>query len=804
MRKSILLLGIASLTMASAYGHRIAVPANDFNPWSVDRNSRIENPLYPQTIAERNTPTEKSFFAKKQNVPFKAGEADGKYFVAAQRYYEGYSFVYEGGDISTYYMTVDVDGENVTIKGLFNMVAQSTEWNVCEDYEIVGKYNKEESTLTIPTKPNFDEGTIVGSAYGGYYQELLIAGTVTESREIETVDDLVFNVIGDFEALTTDTDFGIMNCSSTGDMYGIADLYRGFYATIPQTEPKLIVFDEVFNVGEEFATMKREKTLSIVNVSESEVNFFVDLESDGDVFSVSDDYYTVSPLSSYGINILFLPKEAGKFSADLTIEYGGNQTEPDPLNVVCEGTGVAMPDFDKIVKNGDFSFQTNIDYPFQLVTLDNGSVVAMSSCSGKGYVSSLFTVEFEVPADHIATFSWKGNVSMEMMNNAVAGYYIDDSDYPAVTLYNSDAIDNSVQFGPGKHSVRYEFFNANNSGSDGYFMYLYDLDLVTIEAEKEAVKVDNANITLPNQLIKDNSIVMATGIVDVRNMGKTPITISDVTLSDTEHFSTYAPNEEATLYEVLPVNVNFNTNEPGQYSTIVDITTNCGKVSAEVKVLVRKMADFSSVIAEGMQYVTSIETSDTDPFDVKDGVAFNANTGMDDDEPTTSWFQINFTIPEGVKASIAWAGDILSSESKPDPLNSMDYGMIDIYNSSFGGGTIYTNDYEGEAGSLLFEEIVDGFAYLLNYNGPADGYVKFTYIKNGDGINENEDIMQIYDFSIFTESSGIKSNVSNATAVATEIFSINGIRLQHAQKGVNIIRTTYSDGTIKTNKIIVE
>lgn len=286
-------------------------------------------------------------------------------------------------------------------------------------------------------------------------------------------------------------------------------------------------------------------------------------------------------------------------------------------------------------------------------------------------------------------------------------------------------------------------------------------------------------------------------------MGTTPITISSVTLSDTEHFSVYASKEEATLFEVLPVNVDFTTKEPGQYSTKVDITTNCGTVSAEVKVLVRKMADFSSVIAEGMQFVTSIETSDTDPFDVVDGVAFNANTGMDDFEPTTSWFQINFTIPEGETASIAWNGEILSSEYDPiDPLNRMDYGIIDVYNSTYGMWSVWTNEHGPEIGSILFSEI--GFDAALEYVGPAIGYVKFSYLKNGDGVNEDEDVMRISDFSIFGDGSGISSIAEKVSPVSTEIFNVNGMRLAHTQKGVNILRTTYSDGSVKTRKVVVK
>jgi hypothetical protein len=44
---------------------------------------------------------------------------------------------------------------------------------------------------------------------------------------------------------------------------------------------------------------------------------------------------------------------------------------------------------------------------------------------------------------------------------------------------------------------------------------------------------------------------------------------------------------------------------------------------------------------------------------------------------------------------------------------------------------------------------------------------------------------------------------AEAKVVATEIFDLSGRRLQHRQKGVNIIRERMSDGTQNVKKVII-
>jgi hypothetical protein len=40
--------------------------------------------------------------------------------------------------------------------------------------------------------------------------------------------------------------------------------------------------------------------------------------------------------------------------------------------------------------------------------------------------------------------------------------------------------------------------------------------------------------------------------------------------------------------------------------------------------------------------------------------------------------------------------------------------------------------------------------------------------------------------------------------VSTEISTLDGRRLARPEKGINIIKKTYSDGTVETKKILVQ
>ncbi|MDE6559936.1 MAG: choice-of-anchor J domain-containing protein [Muribaculaceae bacterium] len=752
MKKSTLILsgliGISSLALATV-PEIIDLPAN-FDAWNLNFKLPLEKLRAPENATPAVAPAAKP---TKMRVIKKADAETKEYCVAAQKYHKSYQFVYEGGDIVTYNIGVKVDGDKVTISNLFNLEAQSTEWSVGVDYDVVGTYDATAGTITIPTLSNFEEATIAGTI-GTYYTEVLACGTVTEDGKMAPADELVFNVVGDFEAITTDTSFGIMNYMNDGSMVlGTQTLYRGFYANLPTDEPKLLAFNDSYTLNESFVGQGTSSSFSVVNVSDADVDFFVECDSDDDTFSAEPEVGTVPARAIQEINVNFLANKVGEYEGMVSLQYEGLNSDPEPIDVFYEAAAIGTPDYSAAVKSGDFTFSTNIEFPFEITTLEDGTEVARSTVNGQAGTSML-NVEFEVPEGNIGVFSWKGesvNASVETgywYQNA-GGYFIDDAAEPAAKyqMNLSDDISNALEFAPGKHSVRFQYEGLYYSGNPANGLYVYDLELTNKPADADAVVIETPDVNFGNFMIKDENGVEGQNSIVIRSKGLNALSVTNIT-STSENFTATKPTAQAGLLETIEIPVMFQATEPGQYEAELTIETTAGNVTANVKALARKMADFSSVITEGAECVTLITTDDSFPFEVENGVAYNANSGEEDNVATTSWFQIDYTIPEGKVGYLQWDGVQYPSMPDPDAYWVGDQTNITMsHPMTSGTKPVYPN--ETDASSNTFASDSFWSSYLTSI--PGEHSIRFAFAKNGDGIISEKDRLEISNFRIIVE-----------------------------------------------------
>ncbi len=743
MRKSTLLLsaliGCSTWAIASEPSV-IEIPAN-FDAW----NLNFQFPLEKLPLPENKVPSRKqSLIPGRLNTFRKDATGVTEYFAVAQKFHRSYTFMYDGGDIITYPIDIKVDGDQVTISKLFNLEAQSTDWSKGVDYDVTGTYDASTGTITIPTPSNFNNATIAG-LIGDYYTEVLVAGTVTEDGKLVPKDNLVLKVTGDFEAISTDDHFGIMNYTNDGStIYGTQALYRGFYATLPSNEPKLIAFNESYIFGDSFPNQGTSGTFSVVNVSDVDVDFVTEVESDDDSFSVNPEAGSIAPRSVQDFTVSFLPKETGEYEGMLMIEYDGDKESTEPIYVLYGANAVPTPDYSEIIKNGAFNFMTNIEFPFEMVNLADGTRAARSTTNGQ-FGTSKLTVEFEVPEGNLGVFSWKGeSVNENYWYQNAGGYFIDDADEAAFSATGTTTIDGSLEFAPGKHSVRFQYDGLAYTGNVKNGLYVYDLELVSSPADALAVVIETPEVILNNLLITDESGVSAEGRIIIRNKGLENLGVSSIKSSDS-HFVASAPNVLVGMLETIEIPVIFNTLEPGEYNSEITIDTTAGIVTANVKVIVRKMADFTSVVTEGSECVTGFSTDASYPFEVENGVAYNVNSGEADEVATNSWFQIDFTIPDGKMGYIHWDG--VSNGNIPDPTNTWggDYTYIEIHHPLVTGGLCAYGE-NADAGSTLFTNTSGWENYLTCV--PGDHYVKFAFQKNGDGIISERDRVELSNFRI--------------------------------------------------------
>ena len=747
MRKSTVILagliGFSSWVFATE-PDVIQLPAN-FDAWNLNFKFPLEKLPVPENPTPAVGPSAKP---DKMQAIHKEGAQATEYFVAAQKYHKSYSFCYEGGDIVTYPIDIRVVGDKVIISRLFNLEAQSTEWSKGVDYDITGTYDAVAGTITIPTSTNFSNATLAGTI-GDYYTEVLAAGVVTEDGKLAPADELIFSVIGNFEAITTDTSFGILNFTNDGGTsFGAQTLYRGFYASLPSQKPKLLSFNDSFTLADSFAGQGTQSFFSVVNVSDADVDFAVECDSDGDSFSAHPEVGVIPARSVQEFNVNFLPVETGEYEGMVQIEYDGLDTTPEPIIVFYSATAIPTPDFSPAVKSGDFSFSTNIEFPFEITSLSDGTQVARSTTNGSVGTSRL-NIEFEVPEGNIGLFSWKGECTNtgQWYQNA-GGYFIDDSDVAVMKFTGeADDISGSLEFAPGRHSVRFQYEGLYYTGDQKNGLYVRDLEFVSTPAQDNSAVNETPDVNLPNLMIKDDNGVEAQGTVILRNKGLNPLKITNVS-SSSGNFIPICPSGQAGILETIEIPVMFRTADPGQYEAEILIETTAGNITANVKVLVRRMADFSSVVTSGAECVTGFSTDDSCPFEVENGVAYNANSGEADDMATNSWFQIDFTIPEGKAGYLTWDGVLFGHMPDAEVNWNGDMGRIDISHPMSSGSL---NAYPGseEAGSDLFANDDFWNSYLIAV--PGNHSIRFNYMKNGDGLISEKDRMEISNFCIRVE-----------------------------------------------------
>lgn len=762
MRKSYLILSglAAASTLAFATTPEVMELPLNFDPMNLNFSFPIEKLNTDGKAKRAETPAQPA----KKGMMKQIRKADAKQyemFVAAQTYQKDYAFNYDGGDVTTYDITVTVDGNTATISNFFNLEAQSTDWSKGVDYDVTGVYDPDAKTITIPVSDNIDNATICGTI-GDYYTEILMAGTVNEDNKMTNTRDLVLNVVGDFEALTTDMDFGIMHWTEWGGLLGTQTMYRKFHACVPTEEPRLMAFNNSYDFGETYPNTPTERSMTIVNISDTDVDYVIDVEADEDAFKAEPFAGVANARSAFDVTFTLDCPVDGEFEGLATISYEGIDADPDPIEVLMFGTVIPYPDYSAVVTGGEFNLTTGIDYPFEITTLEDGTTVARSTINGR-YGKSFLSAEFEVPAGHIGTFSWKGestNVSYWYQN--AGGLFVDtmDSAYKAET--GTADISGSIELAPGKHFVRFQYDGYYYTGDEKNGMYVYDLNLELAAAPAVGVEVATPEVNLGNFLIRDENGVEGYGTIRLLNRGIELLTVSSVS-SDKEEITAQATQLPAELLEYVEIPVTLKAIEPGKIDATVTIETSAGEVKANVSALVRKMADFSQVVTEGIELVTSFDTDTQNPFEVVDGVAFNSNSGTPDDTPyVTSWFKINFTVPAGKAAHMSWDGHFDGQLNEENPY-AADYANVEYQHPMNSGTGPYILGNVDAGSETVF---ADDFWHDKLVCIPGDHYLKFNYNRNGDGIISERDLFEIYNVRFVVEDfpeHGVKADTEELT-----------------------------------------
>lgn len=741
MKKLLLLLvAVGSCLFAAAQTRndaRSRIPEH-IDPWNAQRqfDMNLLKDIIPEGAAKGKSKVEQ---------PRKVmTRADGvvvdttKCFAVAKSYYKNSTFTYDGGEVLTYDIGIAVDGTKVTFTKLFNFSDPTDEFNTNSDYPVSGTYDPDAKTITIPTSTVFANATVVGELMG-YYSAVLISGSVDKNGNISTDDNLVFHVEGDFDKIYTDQAFGVSMYTSNGTSYGAYQLYRNFQLVKPKAGAELIKFDEIIDYGQIYANTKITKSVTVVNVGSDATDYVISLESDDNLFTTDSEFGTIAGHSAKEFSFTFSADKVGDYEGLATLEYEGG----DPMMIQLSASVMPLPDYSKIVKNGDFTFTTNVDYPFDITQLEDGTTVARSTTNGNAGSSKL-TVMFNVPEGKMGKFSWKGK-NTNSMYNALGGVFIDDLN-TAAYIYNGTDVDiaNTVEMAPGSHTVIFQFdqYYRTSNPSDG--LYVYDLDLQTEDLKADSAVLSTDTLNLGNFMIENGSAT-GTGYIEIINKGANDLTLKSAT-SDNAEITVGTNADPAKTLEKMSVPVILNVNSAGKRDAKVTLVTSAGTYTAHVIADVIDMPDFKSIVTEGADLMT-FSTNSQYPFIVEDGKAYNKSSQVVDHTATQSSFKVKFTIPEGKLGTLSWKGHVWGTPMSEPDYASRDYGVVTVNKpNNFGMYYIWGNDRDASSDSTFLNDDDIWADYLTCTPGYYE--YEFSYVQGGDSKYYGKDRLEISDLSL--------------------------------------------------------
>lgn len=666
-------------------------------------------------------------------------------FVASQSFMRDKTFVWTGGTSRGYDVSVVRDGNVVKFNKLFDMEGLSTMYNKGEDEEILGVYDPEAKTVTIPTAMNLAYGTKTGYI-GNWCTCVMMGCAVNEKGQVTRWDsEVVFKVHGDFESLTTDQNIALIPFYNTGEsLGGVQDVFRQFNIYVAQDEPKLVAFDQEITINKAYVGTEKLGGWSVINVSNSPVDYITEVATPGCI-SFAESAGQLPPRSITNVDLAFNPTEVGEFTFSGSLTYETSTSE-ETLSLSAKASSEQQPDFSAIQKGDPFKLVTYIETPAEMMTDKKGNPYARVSAKGKKNTMCKLQALLNVPEGYTGTLNWKAdNENPGQSHFAVGGVLLNHNgtEVLGALSYNNAKLDGSYVFGPGDHIASFQYEQITKTDDPAYGMNVHEVEFVLTEASKDAHELVTEKVNFGGYMINETApLAEGTSYIKIRNVGTNPLSVTSVK-SDNDKFTPTTPSGSVELYKVIDVPVLFSATEIGHHTANITVETSAGTLTVPVEAMVRQMDDFTQIITAGKEFITSITTDGNVPFIMKDGKAVNSNAGMPDaaDNVTESKaaLKFEFEVPKGKTVQLSWEG--WSYGNSPDPIQ---YWLGDKSNVCIkSGSNLYSKEVWGDASASSADNWYDDFWSNCLVCGPGKHYIEFWYSKNGDGITSEKDCLEL-------------------------------------------------------------
>ncbi|MDE5877279.1 MAG: choice-of-anchor J domain-containing protein [Muribaculaceae bacterium] len=546
-------------------------------------------------------------------------------------------------------------------------------------------------------------------------------------------------------------------------------------------------FGKIYLSKDEQGVVSRENVLTLRNTGYGLLTI-TDIIND-DNFEGIVSATTLQPEQETSISLGVYCSQYGTISGNVSII-----TDAGTFTIECNATVEPMPDYSKIVKQGDFTFEIG-GYPF--VIIDNRAVNDPELPNDGTMRISEFTAHFNVPAGKAGLLTWTGDVNC---GDGDKGMIMIDADAYGMVEYEGICDAGNYTLRPyqcwleeGEHIISFGYLQSGSSQwAEGTFA-IGDLSLEVFDSMPELVFWERTPVEYKP---------LYPGKSDIRDMRVYNLSEETMALLDVQapeqfsvRFNTEV-NSQVPPFVACGFTVSFTPIEIGEYNGNVIVTTSIGSIEIPVKGI---CIDPSDIIYEE---------------DFEDGLAgWNIIDANNDDKIWT----------EGGEGFAYTGENCLMFNTFFTRIDSEDYLVSPEFTIPAGGATIsYYRTYTTSNCSHTYDVRVgmgdDPATFTvvyedkgLSYNGtydhieiPLTGFDGQTVRMCFSNFTPSEDSnVLIIDDVVVTKGTltGIKEVNSGEVAERT-FFTIGGVWVDNPSDGLYIIRDVMKNGSVVVRKAI--
>ncbi|MDO4161015.1 MAG: choice-of-anchor J domain-containing protein [Prevotellaceae bacterium] len=547
--------------------------------------------------------------------------------------------------------------------------------------------------------------------------------------------------------------------------------------------------------------VSKEATVSFKN--EGYEDLYVKEISGTNGFSGIVPDWKIGTFESGDVTITFTTDEAGEYEGNVVIS-----TSAGDFTIACHATVIQMPDFTKIVKNGEFSFDTDADYPF--IVEGNTAYNSTSKVIDEDMTLASFTATFTVPEGTYGALTWNGTNSASPLEYYGFGdggiieidggtdyvYYDGESDASYTTFSPS-----AVNLSPGEHDITFYYMQLGDgtySGDDR--LTISDLSLVCEALPETSVKVwGSDNVTFSELAVTK----AASTTVNLANMGSENIKVLSV--NGEGAFSGTADYDALyRTFEEIPITIYFIPETSGTMTGTVTVETTAGTVTInctgegtqQENVLLTEDFEDSMILwdyydEDGDGYSWLRTRQENNPYAHQGSCAgISYSIRMDGLTTPVDDYLVSpeFTVPEE-GATLSYYVRLYTPE------------LADNYYILAGNGTDLSS-YT----TVVSETVQDLSDYVLkevSLNEFAGKTISIAFRHNTESA---ENVLLIDDILVKANTSSDIDNIvsDNKKIERIEYYTLSGMRISKPAQGLYIVKKVYTDESSTSKKTFVK